>query len=186
MDVPGSPGYRPLLPLVFRECDVVVVCSSPEQEEEVEDVVPHLPHLPLLHVLTKQDQGGPSLMSKVGVPTSALTGHNVEMIFLMCSSLASRAKVRPNTLQLQLSLPTSPQQSADIRPSRLYSQNKSNKILAKLTPVQPPLSPATESLLSPASQYSSCTSPAHPEAAHFTPHIEEYPTKNRGRKCRIM
>ena len=122
---------------------MVVVCSS--LEEEVPPMLP-LPHLPLLHVLTKHDQAGPSLSPKVGVPTSALTGHNVETVFLMCCSLASRAKVRPNSLQLQPCLSASPQQSADIRPSRLYSQNKSSKILPKLTPVQPPLSPATKSL----------------------------------------
>ena len=127
---------------------MVVVCSSLEEEEEEEEVpyLPHLPQLPLLHVLTKQDQAGPSLRSKGGVPTSAVTGHNVETVFTMVCSLASRAKVRPNTLQLQLSVSASPQQSADVRPSRLYSQNKSSKILPKLTPVQPPLSPATESL----------------------------------------
>ena len=125
---------------------MVVLCSSVVEEEEEEEEVPHLPHLPLLHVLTKQDLAGPSLRSKVGVPTSAMTGYNVETVFLMVCSLASRAKVRPNCLQLQLSVSASAQQSADVRPSRLYSQNKSRKILAKLTPVQPPLSPATESL----------------------------------------
>ena len=126
------------------------MCRSLEEEEEEEGSVVdwrrQVRHLPLLHVLTKQDQAGPSLSSVVGeasISTSARTGLNVETVFLLCCSLA-----RPHSLHLQLSLSTSPaaQQSADIRPSRLFSQNKCEKIIPKLTPVQPPLSPAAESI----------------------------------------
>ena len=136
---------------MYRECDVVILATSldhDDDEEEEESVDWCRPHLPLLHVLTKQDLAGSSLSLKAGIQTSAMTGYNVETVFLMCCSLATRTKVRPDSLQLRLSVSASPQQSADIRPSRLYSQNqnKSQKILPKLTPVQPPLSPATESL----------------------------------------
>ena len=127
----GCPGYRQVRPLVYGECDVVVVCT--EERLGLADWYKELPHIPLLSVLTKQDRPGPVTSQQAGLPTSALTGHNVEKMFAMCWDISCRT-VRPASLQL-----------CGVRPSRLYSTNKSHNVLPKLTPAPSPLSPTPHS-----------------------------------------
>ena len=133
----GCPGYRQLLPLVFKECDVVLVCNSFAEGEEG-DWDTKLTNLPRLSIITKQDQ--PSFRHKAGLPTSAKTGQNVEEVFLLCLEMASKV-TRPRSLQLSLG-----QAQADVRPSRLYSHSGTHcGGQPRLTPVPTPLSPTWES-----------------------------------------
>ena len=125
---PGSRSYKQLRPLVYRECDVVIICRARGGDNDtnnntentakvaaewdgggsVEDWIRETAPLPAVVAVTKCD-GGAGAGQGAGTSCSARTGRQVAAVFQECllrlaaaSSMARPPLARPRSLQLSV------------------------------------------------------------------------------------
>ena len=157
----GSLSYKQLRPLVYKECDVALICSEAidsnnnTDQDDIKDWFTEIDVFNLLSVIveTKSDLIDPLNMTNTS--TSSLLNTNVHDVFDLCYhkfSLGPKSQVinRPETLKL-CSNPkyVVKRQShvivSSVKPSRLYRHSGYFNDNPRLIPVSIPLSPTSES-----------------------------------------
>jgi len=183
-DTSGSLSYKQLRPLVYKECDVALICSEAidsnnnTDQDDIKDWFTEIDVFNLLSVIveTKSDLIDPLNMTNTS--TSSLLNTNVHDVFDLCYhkfSLGPKSQVinRPETLKL-CSNPkyVVKRQShvivSSVKPSRLYRHSGYFNDNPRLIPVSIPLSPTSESTGSICSPVSSMMSPTPSSLFNFT------------------